>query len=194
LALGALTSEEPANMLQRKCKVPYETLPLPIGIEATDRFIMELSKIHQTVVPAELETERGQLVDVMLDAHFYYFGKTCAIFGDPDTVLGLTNLVLEMGMIPKYVITGTPGEAFERKAKELFEKFGAADCEAKASADLFELHQWIKNSPVDLLIGSSYGKQIAKAENIPFVRAGFRCLTDMHILIPIVGTQGHCVW
>ncbi len=191
LAMGLLTSLEPANMLQRKCKVPYEMLPLPIGIEATDQFIMELSKINQTVVPAALEEERGQLVDVMLDAHFYYFGKTCAIFGDPDTVLGLTNLVLEMGMIPKYVITGTPGEAFTRSANALFEKFGVKDCEAKAAADLFELHQWIKNSPVDLLIGSSYGKQIAKAEDIPFVRAGFPVLDRYaHSYFPIVGYKG----
>lgn len=191
LALGELTSLEPANQLRRKCKVPYELLPLPIGIEATDRFVMELAKISGAPIPYELEEERGQLVDILLDSHFYYHDKTVAVFGDPDTVLGLTRMVLEMGMVPKYVITGTPGEAFEAKAKELFDQFGAVGCTAKAAADLFELHQWIKNEPVDLLLGTSYGKQIAKAEKIPFVRAGFPVLDRyVHSYFPICGYKG----
>lgn len=191
LALGELTCYEPANVLERKCKVPHSLLPLPIGIEATDKFVMALSEISNTEVPSELEEERGQLIDVMLDSHFYFFNKTVAIFGDPDTVLGLTRMVLEMGMIPKYVLTGTPGENFVRLAEEIFAQYGVEGCTAKASGDLFELHQWIKNEKVDLLLGSSYGKQIAKAEDIPFVRAGFPVLDRyVHSYNPIVGYKG----
>ena len=191
LALGLFTSTEPANVLKRKCKVPFEALPLPIGIANTDQFILALKTITQEEVPAELEEERGRLVDVMLDAHFYCYGKKIAVFGDPDTVLGLTSFALELGMIPKYVITGTPGEGFERKAEQLFDQYEVEGCVAKAAADLFELHQWIKNEPVDLLLGTSYGKQIAKAENIPFVRAGFPVLDRYaHSYFPIVGYLG----
>lgn len=191
LAMGLYTSLEPAKVLKRKCKVPYDVLPLPIGIDGTDEYIMELSKIYQNEVPKELEDERGQLIDVMLDAHMYFTGKKVAIFGDPDTVIGLTSLVLEMGMIPKYVITGTPVDAFEKSVQKLFDKYEMLDCKTKANADLFELHQWIKNEPVDLLLGTSYGKQIAKAENIPFVRAGFPVLDRYaHSYFPIVGYKG----
>lgn len=192
LALGQLTSAEPANVLKRKCKVPYQTLPLPIGIKGTDSFLMALAAQSQREVPEALEEERGQLLDVILDAHLYFHGKKVAIFGDPDTVLGLTSMALEMGMIPKYVITGTPGEAFVQLAKELIAGFDIEEeCTVKASADLFELHQWIKNEPVDLLLGSSYGKQIAKAESIPFVRAGFPVLDRYaHSYFPIVGYRG----
>jgi nitrogenase molybdenum-iron protein beta chain len=191
LALGELTSEEPSTILERKCKVPYTLLPLPIGIDATDKFIMELSQLSNGEVPYELEEERGQLVDLMLDAHFYFFNKTVAIFGDPDTVLGLTRLVLEMGMIPKYVLTGTPGDNFVRLAQELFNQFGVEGCTAKAAGDLFELHQWIKNEKVDLLLGTTYGKQIARAEDIPFIRAGFPVLDRYaHSSFPIVGYKG----
>lgn len=191
LALGELTSEEPANVLERKCKVPYELMPLPIGIEATDSFIMELSRLTNEEVPYELEEERGQLVDLMLDAHFYFYNKTVAIFGDPDTVLGLTRLALEMGMLPKYVLTGTPGENFVKLANKIFEQYGVEGCIAKAAGDLFELHQWIKNEKVDLLLGTTYGKQIARAEDIPFVRAGFPVLDRYaHSYFPIVGYKG----
>lgn len=191
IACGQLTSGEPANVLQRKCKVAYDLIPLPISIEGTDKYIMALSAMDQKQIPKALEEERGQLIDVMLDAHFYYHGKKVAIFGDPDTVLGLMQLVLEMGMIPKYVITGTPGEAFERAARAILAKFDTPDCTIKANADLFELHQWIINEPVDLLLGTSYGKQIAKAENIPFVRAGFPILDRYaHSYFPITGYKG----
>jgi nitrogenase molybdenum-iron protein beta chain len=190
-ALGELTCEEPANVLERKCGVAYELLPLPIGIENTDRFMMALSKFSKTEVPQETEDERGRLVDVILDAHFYLYGKAAAIFGDPDTVLGLASLALEMGMIPKYMFTGTPGEAFVRKANALLDKYGVEACVLRESADLFELHQRIKNDGVDLLLGTSYGKQIAKAEDIPFVRAGFPVLDRyVHSSFPIVGYVG----
>jgi len=191
LALGLNTSLEPANALYRKCNVPYIPLPLPIGLGGTDEYVMALSALAQYEVPSILEEERGQLVDIMLDSHFHHYGKKVAIFGDPDTVLGLMQLVLEMGMIVSCALTGTPGEAFEKAAREKLFKFGQTDAKVKASGDLFELHQWIKNDPVDLLIGSSYGKQIGKAEDIPFVRAGFPVLDRYaHTYMPIVGYRG----
>lgn len=191
LALGELTCDNPANELKRKCGVPYTSLPLPIGIAATDEYIMALSHFTKNEVPYALEEERGQLVDIMLDAHPYFHNKSVAIYGDPDTVLGITALVLEMGMIPKYVITGTPGEAFVRKAEALFEKAGVTGCTAKASADLFELHQWLKNDPVDVMIGGTHGKHIARAEDIPLVRAGFPIIDRyVHSYMPIVGYKG----
>ena len=45
-----------------------------------------------------------------------------------------------------------------------------------AQADLYLLHQLIKRQGVDLLIGNTYGKYIARDEDIPFVRFGFPIL------------------
>lgn len=191
LAFGSFASEAPASTLETKFKIPYQTLMLPIGIGATDDFIMELSKFSKAEVPYEIEEERGQLVDIMIDSHPYYDKKTVAIYGDPDTVLALTKFVLELGMIPKYVITGTPGSAFERIANELFKKFGVEGCIAKCDTDLFYLHQLIKNEKVDLLLGGTHGKYIAKAEDIPLVRAGFPILDRyVHSYMPLVGYKG----
>ena len=191
IALGEIIGLEPAEALNKKCKVPYALLPMPVGVEFTDRYVLELRKRSHTEVPASLEEERGRLVDLLLDSSQYTCGKKAAIFGDPDIVIGLTSLALEMGMVPKYVVTGTPKEEFTRRVTELFDKYGVTDCKAKANADLFELHQWIKNEPVDLLIGSTYGKQIARAEDIPFVRAGFPVLDRYGgPLLPTVGYSG----
>jgi nitrogenase molybdenum-iron protein beta chain len=191
IALGEITSVEPAELLQKKWKVPYTLLPMPVGVSYTDAFVLALQKFSKKEVPAELEQQRGQLVDLMLDSHPYTHGKKAAIFGDPDVVIGLTSLCLELGIVPKYVITGTPKDTFTRRVNELLESYSVEGCTVKANADLFELHQWIKNEPVELLIGSTYGKQIAKAEDIPFVRAGFPVL-DRYAgtLMPIVGYAG----
>lgn len=190
-ALGQFSSEDAGIELEKKCKVPMEVLNIPIGIDATDKFVSELSKITGKEVTYELEEERGQLVDLMLDSHSYFFGKKVAISGDPDTVISLTEFVISLGMIPKYVITGTPGNKFDKIIQTMLDKAGITGCKVKNSADLFELHQWIKNEPVDVLIGTTYSKYIAKAEDIPFIRFGFPILDRFaHQFFPTTGYKG----
>lgn len=189
-AIGKTASEDGATVLEKKCKIPFKTLYTPIGVEATDEFLVELTKETGKEVPEEIENERGQLVDLMLDSYQYFHGKKVAIFGDPDVVISLTRFVLELGMIPKYVITGTPGETFETEIKSLLEKAGVEGT-AKAASDLFELQQWIKNDGVDLLIGNTHGKFIARAEDIPFVRFGFLTMDRFGFYYnPVVGYEG----
>ena len=191
MALGAWASADAANHLERKCKVPALTLKTPIGVKATDELILALSGKFAQEVPYELEEERGQLVDILTDTNFHFHGKKVALFGDPDVVIALTEFLLSMGMVPKYVITGTPGSAFEREVKAMLDEAGIEDYKVKAEGDLFELQQWIKNEPVDLLIGNTYGKLIARAEDVPFVRIGFPILDrSVHSYFPIVGYKG----
>lgn len=191
IALGAYTSDAAAIELEKKCKVPMKTLNTPIGIEATDKLITELALLTHKEVPYSIEEERGQLVDLMLDSQAYFNGKKVAIYGDPDIVISLTEFVLSLGMIPKYVITGTPGDAFTREINAMLALNGIEGSEVKAASDLFELHQWIKNEPVDLLMGNTHGKFIARAEDLPFVRVGFPILDRYaHQYFPVVGYKG----
>lgn len=192
LGLGEWTIPEPCAALEKKCATPSTILPYPIGIQNTDRLLMTLTDLTGKPVPYAIEEERGQLIDLILDQHIWTSQKSCAIFGDPDFILGVTSLVLEMGMLPKYVLTGTPGHAFPKMCQALFEAYGVEDqCQAFEFDDLFDLHQFIKNDPVDLLIGTNYGKQIARAEGIPFVRAGWPVLDRYgHYLWPNIGYRG----
>lgn len=190
LALGSFASAEAAFLLEKKCNVPVKVLKTPIGIKATDEYVMALMKAFVREVPYELEEERGQLVDIMTDTHFHFHGKKVALFGDPDIVLALTEFVLSLGMKPVHVLTGTPGSAFEKEITEMLEEAGLRG-NVKAGGDLFLLHQWIKNQPVDLLVGNTYGKYIARAEDLPFVRLGFPVLDrSVHSYLPVVGYKG----
>ncbi|VBB07458.1 nitrogenases component 1 alpha and beta subunits signature 1 [Lucifera butyrica] len=197
VALGRFASSEAAELLSSKCKVTAVALKTPIGIKATDAFLMALRGTFAAEIPYELEEERGQLVDIMTDTHFHFHGKRVAIFGDPDIVTGLTEYVLSLGMIPVHVLTGTPGGAigsgmgsFEEDIQQMLAE-AKLSANVKAGGDLFLLHQWIKNQPVDLLIGNTYGKYIARAEDIPFIRVGFPVLDrSVHSYLPIVGYRG----
>ncbi|SPF46179.1 (FeMo) nitrogenase, dinitrogenase (component 1), beta subunit [Candidatus Desulfosporosinus infrequens] len=190
LALGSFASADSAFELKKKCKVPARTLLTPIGINATDDFLVAASRLTGKEVSMELEEERGQVIDIMADLHQHYHGKKVALFGDPDILIGLTAFLLELGMIPKYVLTGTPGEAFEKEVRPMLEEAGV-DGKVKAAGDLFTLHQWIKEEPVDLLMGTTYGKYISRAEDIPLVRVGFPIMDrGVHSYLPIVGYRG----
>jgi nitrogenase molybdenum-iron protein beta chain len=197
IALGHYASSDPAHLLERNCRVPAITLKTPIGIKATDDLLMTLRSKFVQEIPYELEEERGQLVDVITDNHHHFYGKKVALFGDPDILSGLTEFLLSLGMQPVHVLTGTPSSTLGRPQgvfeKEIKEMLAAAGLEGrvKAAGDLFELHQWIKNEPVDLLMGNTYGKYIARAEDLPFVRVGFPILDrGVHPYMPIVGYRG----
>lgn len=191
LALGSFASNDAADLLQEKCGVTGIPLKLPIGLVATDAFIMALKDWFGVGIPESLAVERGQVVDTLIDTHFHYQGKTVAVFGDPDHVIAMTEFLITMGMVPKYVLTGTPGKAFETEVNALLGAAGITGSRVKAEGDLFELQQWIREAPVDLLIGTSYGKYIARAEDIPFVRFGFPILDRaVHPLMPVVGYRG----
>ncbi len=193
LALGSFASEAGAVALEKKCGVPAEVLKMPLGIKATDEFMMQVAKLTGKSVPMEVEIERGQLADIMVDTHQHYHGKTVAIFGDPDIVVAMTEFVVSLGMVPKMMLTGTPGKSFEKQIESVLTDAGLnlEDSLYQSAGDLFLFHQWIKNEPVDLIIGNTYGKYIARAEDIPLVRVGFPILDrTVHSYFPIVGYKG----
>jgi len=190
IALGHFTSYPAATELDEKCGVGCAFLELPIGMTETDRLIHALRNYGGVDVPASIGEERGRLLDAMSDMHQYFHNKRVAVAGDPDHVIALTRFLVDLDMKPAYVITGSPGKHFEQRIEEML-KVQAPDAVVKQNSDLFALHQWIKNQPVDLIIGNTYCKYISRVENIPFVRFGFPVLDRMgHRYFPCVGYNG----
>jgi nitrogenase molybdenum-iron protein beta chain len=190
LALGEWCSADAARELDVKHKVPCQILDMPFGLKATDRFIDALRIIAGVTVPDELSMERGQLVDMISDMHQYVYHKKVALVGDPDQVIAMTEFLVSIDMCPIHIVTGTPGKAFERRIKEITKDM-PFPCNVRAKGDMFLLHQWIKNDPVDLLIGNTYCKYISRDEDIPLVRWGFPILDRQgHQYFPTVGYKG----
>jgi len=192
IALGEWATKKAAINLDNQCKVKFSLQDLPIGLQATDRFIQTLSKIGSVSVPEAINDERGRLVDVITDMHQYLYGKRVALWGDPDQLIPLAEFLADLDMKPVYIVSGTPGKAFEKRMEEIL---GKSVPEAKykngANADMLLMHQWIKENPVDLLIGNTYGKYISRDENIPFVRMGFPIIDRVgHSYFPTLGYMG----
>lgn len=190
LALGEWCSADAARWLDTQCKVPCTVLDMPLGLKSTDRFIDTLRKVAGVSVPDTIAFERGQLVDLISDMHQYFHGKKVALVGDPDQVIALTEFLASIDMKPVHIVTGTPGNKFEKRIEEITAEAGYK-ANVKAGGDMFLLHQWIKNEPVDLIIGNTYCKYIARDEDIPFLRFGFPILDRVgHQYFPSVGYKG----
>ncbi|MDO9583395.1 MAG: nitrogenase molybdenum-iron protein subunit beta [Desulfomicrobium sp.] len=190
LALGEWCSADAARWLDTQCKVPCTVLDMPFGLKSTDRFIDTLRKVAGVSVPDTIAFERGQLVDLISDMHQYFHGKKVALVGDPDQVIALTEFLASIDMKPAHIVTGTPGNKFEKRIEEITAEAGYK-ANVKAGGDMFLLHQWIKNEPVDLIIGNTYCKYIARDEDIPFLRFGFPILDRVgHQYFPTVGYKG----
>jgi nitrogenase molybdenum-iron protein beta chain len=190
IALGPLASSAAAHALDTRCKVPFELMDLPIGVSATDRFVDALRRMSGTAVPESIETERGQLLDMITDMHQYLYNKKVGLVGDPDQLVSLCEFLTSIDMWPVHIVTGTPGKAFEKKIREITAG-SPHKVNVKVAGDMFLFHQWIKNDPVDLVIGNTYVKYIARDEDVPFVRHGFPILDRVgHSYFPTVGYKG----
>lgn len=190
IALGRLASGPAALALDAKCKVPYRILDLPIGLQATDRFVDALRKMAGVTVPDSLNLERGQLLDIITDMQAYFYHKKVALVGDPDQLEALTEFLVDIDMMPIHIVTGTKDKAFEKRIREL-----TADLphkvNVKSGGDMMLFHQWVKNDPVDLLMGNTYVKYISRDEDTPFIRFGFPIFDRVgHSYLPTVGYQG----
>lgn len=190
VGLGRLASASAAIALDAKCRVPCEILDLPIGIEATDRFVDALRRIACVKVPDEINNERGQLLDIITDMHQYFHGKRVGLVGDPDQLVSLVEFLVAVGMCPAYVLTGTPDRNFEERIRDLTRSM-PFEVRVKAGGDMLLFHQWVKESPVDILMGNTYLKYIARDENIPLIRHGFPIMDRVgHSYFPTVGYRG----
>ncbi len=192
VGLGEWASKDACIQLENQCKVPFSVVRIPIGVKATDTFIQAVAHAAKVSIPQEIDDERGRLVDAVIDMQQYFNGKRVALFGDPDQLIPLTDFLVDLGMKPTAIVSGTPGKIFMTRMGDILDKKVP---EAKYAngpiADTFKLHGWIKEEPVDLIIGNTYGKYIARDENIPFMRFGFPILDRIgHSYFPNVGYMG----
>lgn len=179
---GTFCSKDAAIHLENKCKVPFEVTDIPIGVKATDRFIQAIAKAAKVSIPDEITVERGRLVDALADMQQYFYNKKVAVFGDPDQIIPLVEFLVDLGMKPTAIISGTPGKEFAKRLEPILaDKVPGVKYANGQQADMYKLHSWIKEEPVDLIIGNTYGKYIARDEKIPFLRYGF----------PIIDRIGH---
>lgn len=192
IALQRYSTKKTLDLVRKKWKQDGIVLRPPIGVRNTDEFIAELQRISGCTVPDELAQERGRLVDAMLDSHAYLHGKRVALAGDPDILIGVTSLLLEMGAEPVHIVcTNSTAEFVDEMEHMLAASPNGAGATVWPGRDLWHLRSLVFTEPVDLLIGNTYVKQVAKEADIPLVRVGFPIFDRHHLhRFPIIGYQG----
>lgn len=192
ISLQKYSTKKTMTYVKNKWKQEPVALSTPIGINATDNLLQEISRVTGKPIPEELKLERGQVVDAYTDSHPYLHGKRVALVGDPDILLGLISFALEVGLEPVHILCSNGDTKFEAEAKALLEAspYGQ-DAKVYIGKDLWHLRSLLFTEPVDFAIGSTHLKQNAKAVGIPLVRIGFPIFDRHHLhRFPIIGYQG----
>ena len=132
------------------------------GLEACDRFLMHLSELSGKPVPLKYRRQRSQLVDAMLDGHFFFGGKKVAIGAEPDLLFALGSLLSEMGCEIAAAVTTTHSPLLEKMP-----------CAEVLIGDLEDLE--LRAKGCDLLVTHSHGRMASERLGIPLFRAGLPC-------------------
>jgi nitrogenase molybdenum-iron protein beta chain len=167
-------------------------LHYPLGVSGTDDLVTTLSELTGKPIPAELELERGRLIDALADSQAWLHGKTYAIYGDPDFVYGMARFILETGGEPRHCLSSNGNKDWEAKMKALFDssEYGR-QCKAWSGKDLWHLRSLLATEKVDLMIGNTYGKYLERDIGTPLIRLTFPIFDrHHHHRFPLWGYQG----
>ncbi|MEB3230922.1 MAG: nitrogenase component 1, partial [Leptolyngbyaceae bacterium] len=154
----------------------------PFGIKGTDEFLMALSAATGKPIPKVLQEERGRAVDAMTDSQAWLHGKRVALYGDPDHVITLVNVLLEIGAEPIHIVVTNSNDQFESELRNILadSPYGQG-ATVWGKKDLWHLRSLLFTEPVDLLIGNSYGKYLWRDTHTPLVRIGYPIFDRHHM-------------
>ena len=120
----------------------------------------------------------------------YLHNRTVAIYGDPEIFLVVCSGEDQLGMVPQLVLTGANNKEFVPDIEKVAKETGV-EIDTMVGGDLRQMEVYLKDNPVDILIGSSDGRLIAKEAEIPLVRVGFPVYDRVgYHRHPIVGYNG----
>jgi nitrogenase molybdenum-iron protein NifN len=161
LVIGA-SMYKAADELHRLTGVPDYRFDHLMGLQAVDAFIHTLHQISGEPVPARLERQRAQLQDAMLDGHFMLGMARFALAGDPDLLIGFSQMLAGVGAETVAAVAPVNAPALKQAAVDQV-KIG----------DLEDLEQLAKANEAEVLITNSHGAESAQRLGIPLLRAGF---------------------
>ena len=148
-----------AITVEHRTGVPFKLFDRLTGLAANDDLIGFLSQISGLPVPRKIRRQRSQLVDAMLDGHFYFGGKKVAVAAEPDLLATITHWLHEMGCEIQAAVTTTDSPLLKDIPTDEVLIGDLEDYELRAAG-------------ADLIVTHSHGRQAAERLGIPFFRIG----------------------
>ncbi|WP_374604410.1 nitrogenase molybdenum-iron protein subunit beta [Niveibacterium sp.] len=189
LMLQPTSLEKSKKFIESTWNHEVPKLNIPMGVEWTDEFLMKVSEVTGKPIPESLLKERGRLVDMMTDSHAWLHGKKMALFGDPDFLLGLTKVMLELGIEPTHIVCNNSNKRWEKAMKKLLESspYGV-HAKLYPGCDLWHMRSLCFTDKPDFIVGSTYGKTIQRDTlykgpefEVPLIRLGFPIFDRHHL-------------
>ncbi len=166
-------SKSAAGYLDVMFGVPAYHLPLPIGINGSDKFFSLLETLTGEKRDEKYEDERRRLVDAYADGHKYVFDKRVIIYGEEDLVIGMTAFLREIGMVPVLCASGGKSGLMKKRIAELVPDMDELGIKVREGVDFVDIEDEAKILQPDFLIGNSKGYTMSRKNNIPLLRLGF---------------------
>lgn len=165
-------SLSPGAYLENRSGVPCYRLDLPVGLQATDRFLDLLCALQERTLPDQIADERGRLQDAMVDSHKYNFNASLALIGEPHHVHALHNLCRENGLEAKLMATH---QRSQTPAEEDLEPgvTSAGQGLLLTDTDYAEIRDRCRDLGVILAVGPSDARYLTEQQGIPLVRHGY---------------------
>jgi nitrogenase molybdenum-iron protein NifN len=151
-----------ADILGQKTGVADHRFEHLCGLDAMDAFVSTLMKISNNPVPKKIQTQRAQLQDAMLDAHFMIGQARVAIAADPDVLKTFSDLLVGLGAD----IVAAVSPAGTKSLKSI-------PTDAVKIGDLEDLEHMAAAAHAELLVGNSHCVASASRLKIPVLRVGF---------------------
>ncbi|MGB8603387.1 MAG: nitrogenase iron-molybdenum cofactor biosynthesis protein NifN [Rhizomicrobium sp.] len=158
LAIGEQVREA-ANLLETRCHIPSYMFPRLTGLLPCDEFVATLSRLSARPVPSRIRRRRSQLLDAMLDGHFYFGGKKVAIAAEPDLLFAYSQFLNEMGAKITCAVTTTTSPILDNIPADHVIIGDLDDIECNGAGS-------------DLLISNSQARRTAARMGIPLIAVG----------------------
>jgi len=156
IAIGP-SMKKPAQLLRERFGTSYESINSIQGLTGADELHTILKRYTGFDLPAIYARQRRALVDGMRDAVNLFAGKGIALALEPETALGISELLNEMGAIVEYAAVPVLNEAAEAISARHIEETDFGSILGK----------------YDMFIASSHGEQTAGRLKVKHFVHGF---------------------
>lgn len=151
-----------ADRLRERTGTPDFRCDGLMGLADCDAFTQALAEISGRPVPGQIERQRAQLQDAMVDCQFHFGDVPVALAAEGDLLGALARFLSGMGArIPVAVAPSqSPGLA-------------AIPVDTVLIGDLEDMENRARAADVHLLVANSHGAEAAARLGLPLLRAGF---------------------
>ena len=129
------------------------------GLEASDRLVGALAELSGRPVPARLRRQRENLVDAMLDGHFFFSRKRVVVGLEPDLLFAVTAFLGDMGATVVGAVSPTQAPVLAKVRADTVMVGDHADVEALTKG-------------CDLIVSNAHGRQGAARTGVELYRMG----------------------